>query len=194
MPTATSLLLGGGRLPRFQLQSLRAPTKPPFFRAPTSSPHVPLGRCCARAGPRPLAPVSASALPVPVTAAAPPPGVEEDGWGRTTAAAAAVRRVAVAVACGALAAAWCRRAMAVGAAAGAGAGAPGAVEAAAGFGGLALHGGWPRVLQVLQLIREQGLVLAALLGLSAFFSMAETSITTLWPWKVSATSLPRPIF
>jgi CBS domain containing-hemolysin-like protein len=40
------------------------------------------------------------------------------------------------------------------------------------------------VLQVLQLIREQGLVLAALLGLSAFFSMAETSITTLWPWKV----------
>jgi len=118
--------------------------------------------------------------------------VEEDGWVR--AAAAAVRRVAVAVACGALAAAWCRRAMAVGAAAGAGAAAPGAAEAAAGFGGLALHGGWPRVLQVLQLIREQGLVLAALLGLSAFFSMAETSITTLWPWKVSATSLPRPIF
>jgi CBS domain containing-hemolysin-like protein len=95
-----------------------------------------------------------------------------------------VRRVAVAVAFGALAAAWSRRAMAVGAAAGAGAAAPGAVEAAAGFGGLALRQGWPRVLQVLQLIREQGLVLAALLGLSAFFSMAETSITTLWPWKV----------
>jgi hypothetical protein len=31
---------------------------------------------------------------------------------------------------------------------------------------------------------EQGLILAALLGLSAFFSVAETSITTLWPWKV----------
>ncbi|GMY31024.1 DUF21 domain-containing protein At1g55930, chloroplastic-like isoform X6, partial [Fagus crenata] len=30
----------------------------------------------------------------------------------------------------------------------------------------------------------KGLILAALLGLSAFFSMAETSITTLWPWKV----------
>lgn len=89
----------------------------------------------------------------------------------------------MAVACGALAAAWCRRAMAVGAA-GAGAGAPGAVEAAAGIGGLALRGGWPRVLQILQLLREHGLVLAALLGLSAFFSMAETSITTLWPWKV----------
>ena len=190
MPAATSLLLGGGRLPRFQFQSLRAPTKPPFFRDTASSPHVPLRRYCARVGPRPLAPVST--LPVPVTAAASPPGVEEDGWVR--AAAAAVRRVAVAVACGALAAAWCRRAMAVGAAAGAGAAAPGAAEAAAGFGGLALHGGWPRVLQVLQLIREQGLVLAALLGLSAFFSMAETSITTLWPWKVNATSLPRPIF
>ncbi|RLN39932.1 DUF21 domain-containing protein [Panicum miliaceum] len=183
-PPATSLLLGGCRFPRFQFQSLRAPTKPPFFRGPSSTPPVPLRRCCARAGPRPLGPVSASAsaLPVPVTAAAPPPGVEEDGWGR--AAAAAVRRVAVAVACGALAAAWCRRAMAVGAAAGAGVGGPGAVEAAAGFGGLALREGWPRVLQVLQLIREQGLVLAALLGLSAFFSMAETSITTLWPWKV----------
>ncbi|KAK3009968.1 hypothetical protein RJ639_012360, partial [Escallonia herrerae] len=37
---------------------------------------------------------------------------------------------------------------------------------------------------VLGVFKEQGLVLAALLGLSAFFSMAETSITTLWPWKV----------
>ncbi|KAH7861857.1 hypothetical protein Vadar_031802 [Vaccinium darrowii] len=43
---------------------------------------------------------------------------------------------------------------------------------------------WPKVLQVLTVFREQGLILAALLGLSAFFSMAETSITTLWPWKV----------
>ena len=87
MPAATSLLLGGGRLPRFQFQSLRAPTKPPFFRDTASSPHVPLRRYCARVGPRPLAPVSA--LSVPVTAAASPPGVEEDGWVR--AAAAAVR-------------------------------------------------------------------------------------------------------
>lgn len=43
---------------------------------------------------------------------------------------------------------------------------------------------WPKVLQVLTVFKEQGLILAALLGLSAFFSMAETSITTLWPWKV----------
>ncbi|KAL3837667.1 hypothetical protein ACJIZ3_022258 [Penstemon smallii] len=47
-----------------------------------------------------------------------------------------------------------------------------------------LRSSWPKVLQVLTVLREQGLVLAALLGLSAFFSMAETSITTLWPWKV----------
>ncbi|KNA07940.1 hypothetical protein SOVF_167210 isoform B [Spinacia oleracea] len=43
---------------------------------------------------------------------------------------------------------------------------------------------WPKTLQVLMVFKEQGLILAALLGLSAFFSMAETSITTLWPWKV----------
>ncbi|XP_073122633.1 putative DUF21 domain-containing protein At3g13070, chloroplastic [Henckelia pumila] len=48
----------------------------------------------------------------------------------------------------------------------------------------ALRSSWPKILQVLTLIKEQGLVLALLLGLSAFFSMAETSITTLWPWKV----------
>ncbi|XP_071736266.1 putative DUF21 domain-containing protein At3g13070, chloroplastic [Rutidosis leptorrhynchoides] len=49
-----------------------------------------------------------------------------------------------------------------------------------------MKGSWngPKFLQVLQVIREQGLILAALLGLSAFFSMAETSITTLSPWKV----------
>ncbi|XP_042415487.1 putative DUF21 domain-containing protein At3g13070, chloroplastic [Zingiber officinale] len=45
-------------------------------------------------------------------------------------------------------------------------------------------GSWPKLLQVLGVLREQGLFLAALLGISAFFSMAETSITTLWPWKV----------
>ncbi|XP_020579152.1 DUF21 domain-containing protein At1g55930, chloroplastic-like [Phalaenopsis equestris] len=56
-----------------------------------------------------------------------------------------------------------------------------------GFSGhvpLALRGAWPKFLQVLQVFKDQGLILAALLGLSAFFSMAETSITTLWPWKV----------
>uniref|UniRef100_A0A804M0E6 DUF21 domain-containing protein chloroplastic n=1 Tax=Zea mays TaxID=4577 RepID=A0A804M0E6_MAIZE len=188
MPTApytsaTSLLLGSRRLPRFQFQSLRTPTKPPF-RRPASSSSTPLPRCRASATPRPLAPVCASALALPVSVAAAPPPQVDGGWVGGT--AAAVRRVAVAVACGALAAAWCRRAMAVGAAAaaGAGAGAPGTVEAAAGIGWMALRGGWPRVLQILQLLREHGLILAALLSLSAFFSMAETSITTLWPWKV----------
>lgn len=43
---------------------------------------------------------------------------------------------------------------------------------------------WPKVLQVLGVFRDQGLLLSILLGLSAFFSMAETAITTLWPWKV----------
>ncbi|GMY31027.1 DUF21 domain-containing protein At1g55930, chloroplastic-like [Fagus crenata] len=45
---------------------------------------------------------------------------------------------------------------------------------------LLLRNAWPRTLQVLQVFKDQGLILAALLGLSAFFSMAETSITTLW--------------
>jgi CBS domain containing-hemolysin-like protein len=43
---------------------------------------------------------------------------------------------------------------------------------------------WPTALQIWLVFKEHGLVLAALLSLSAFFSMAETSITTLWPWKV----------
>ncbi|KAG6556814.1 hypothetical protein Mapa_001761 [Marchantia paleacea] len=42
----------------------------------------------------------------------------------------------------------------------------------------------PKFLQVLAVLKDQGLLLSALLGLSAFFSMAETSIMTLWPWKV----------
>ncbi|KAK2987094.1 hypothetical protein RJ640_004820 [Escallonia rubra] len=67
--------------------------------------------------------------------------------------------------------------------------AEGVVNAVGGYKGLeqsvlVLRGYWPKVLQVLGVFKEQGLVLAALLGLSAFFSMAETSITTLWPWKV----------
>jgi hypothetical protein len=45
---------------------------------------------------------------------------------------------------------------------------------------------WPKTLQVFEVLRDQGLLLSALLGCSAFFSMAETSITTLWPWKVTA--------
>ncbi|CAH9108016.1 unnamed protein product [Cuscuta europaea] len=49
---------------------------------------------------------------------------------------------------------------------------------------VALKSSWPTFLLVLKVLKEQGLVLALLLGLSAFFSMAETSITTLWPWKV----------
>lgn len=49
--------------------------------------------------------------------------------------------------------------------------------------GMYLKSNWPKILQVLGVFKEQGLILAVLLGLSAFFSMAETSITTLWPWK-----------
>ncbi|KAM5585318.1 hypothetical protein ABKV19_004624 [Rosa sericea] len=48
---------------------------------------------------------------------------------------------------------------------------------------LMFRNAWPKTLLVLQVFKEQGLILAALLGLSDFFSMAETSITTLWPWK-----------
>ncbi|GER32855.1 magnesium and cobalt efflux protein corC [Striga asiatica] len=57
---------------------------------------------------------------------------------------------------------------------------------------LALRSSWPKVLQALTIFREQGLILAALLGLSAFFSMAETSITTLWPWKIVMVYLVGP--
>ncbi|XVF70824.1 hypothetical protein PTKIN_Ptkin11bG0192900 [Pterospermum kingtungense] len=40
------------------------------------------------------------------------------------------------------------------------------------------------VSMLLKVFKEQGVVLTALLGLSAFFLMAETAITTLWPWKI----------
>lgn len=53
-----------------------------------------------------------------------------------------------------------------------------------GQGILTFRNAWPKALLVLKIFKEQGLILALLLGLSAFFSMAETSITTLWPWKV----------
>lgn len=85
--------------------------------------------------------------------------------------------IAAAAAIGAVAILSCRRALAV----------EGLVGAGYGFwerSSLAMRSSWPKVLQVLTVFKEQGLVLAALLGLSAFFSMAETSITTLWPWKV----------
>eukprot|EP00252_Welwitschia_mirabilis_P022246 TRINITY_DN5976_c0_g2_i1.p1 TRINITY_DN5976_c0_g2~~TRINITY_DN5976_c0_g2_i1.p1 ORF type:complete len:762 (+),score=150.73 TRINITY_DN5976_c0_g2_i1:161-2446(+) len=51
---------------------------------------------------------------------------------------------------------------------------------------------WPKVLQVFGVFRDQGLIIAALLGMSAFFSMAETSITTLWPWKVQELAEKEP--
>ncbi|CAN6557721.1 unnamed protein product [Malus baccata var. baccata] len=84
--------------------------------------------------------------------------------------------VLAAVVCGVLIY-GCRRAFAV----------EGVVNAGYGVIGqsiLLLRNAWPKTLQVLQVFKEQGLILAALLGLSAFFSMAETSITTLWPWKI----------
>lgn len=85
--------------------------------------------------------------------------------------------IAAAAAIGAVVILSCRRALAV----------EGLVGAGYGFwerSSLAMRSSWPKVLQVLTVFKEQGLILAALLGLSAFFSMAETSITTLWPWKV----------
>ncbi|KAM1041148.1 hypothetical protein ACFX13_031106 [Malus domestica] len=84
--------------------------------------------------------------------------------------------VLAAVVCGVLIY-GCRRAFAV----------EGVINAGYGVIGqsiLLLRNAWPKTLLVLQVFKEQGLILAALLGLSAFFSMAETSITTLWPWKV----------
>lgn len=62
-----------------------------------------------------------------------------------------------------------------------------AMEGGSGLGGMVnVKGFWngPKFSLVLRVFREQGLILAGLLGLSAFFSMAETSITTLSPWKV----------
>ncbi|KAK8633512.1 hypothetical protein V6N13_014357 [Hibiscus sabdariffa] len=49
---------------------------------------------------------------------------------------------------------------------------------------LLLRNAWPKASMILKVFKEQGLILTALLSLSAFFSMAETAITTLWPWKV----------
>ncbi|TYJ01467.1 hypothetical protein E1A91_A13G155700v1 [Gossypium mustelinum] len=49
---------------------------------------------------------------------------------------------------------------------------------------LLLRNAWPKASMILKVFKEQGVVLTLLLGLSAFFSMAETAITTLWPWKI----------
>ncbi|XVF70826.1 hypothetical protein PTKIN_Ptkin11bG0193100 [Pterospermum kingtungense] len=49
---------------------------------------------------------------------------------------------------------------------------------------LLLRSCWPKVSTLLKVFKGQGVVLTALLGLSALFSMAETAITTLWPWKI----------
>ncbi|KAK5840240.1 hypothetical protein PVK06_009129 [Gossypium arboreum] len=49
---------------------------------------------------------------------------------------------------------------------------------------LLLRNAWPKASMILKVFKEQDLVLTTFLGLSAFFSMAETAITTLWPWKV----------
>ncbi|GKV38377.1 hypothetical protein SLEP1_g46292 [Rubroshorea leprosula] len=43
---------------------------------------------------------------------------------------------------------------------------------------LLLRNAWPKVSMVPKIFKEQGVILTALLGLSAFFSMAEPSITT----------------
>ncbi|GMJ10403.1 hypothetical protein like AT1G55930 [Hibiscus trionum] len=86
------------------------------------------------------------------------------------------RGILVAMICGAIAF-GCKRVFAV----------EGVVNAGYGVIGqsiLLLKNAWPKLSMLLKVFKEQGLVLTALLGLSAFFSMAETSITTLWPWKV----------
>lgn len=59
---------------------------------------------------------------------------------------------------------------------------------------LLLRNAWPKVSQLLRVFKDQGLILALLLGLSAFFSMAETAITTLWPWKVQLASWSYTLF
>ncbi|MFQ6621467.1 hypothetical protein Gotur_002212 [Gossypium turneri] len=86
------------------------------------------------------------------------------------------RGILVAMICGVLAF-GCKRVFAV----------EGVVNAGYGVIGqsiLLLKNAWPKLSMLLKVFKEQGLVLTALLGLSAFFSMAETAITTLWPWKV----------
>lgn len=51
---------------------------------------------------------------------------------------------------------------------------------------------WPKIVQVFSVFRDQGLLISVLLALSAFFSMAETSIMTLWPWKVQELAEKEP--
>lgn len=54
-----------------------------------------------------------------------------------------------------------------------------------------LRKSWPMIVKCTAELKEHGVMLASLLAASAFFSLAETSITTLWPWKVSGTILHR---
>ncbi|KAE8731812.1 hypothetical protein F3Y22_tig00002511pilonHSYRG00134 [Hibiscus syriacus] len=84
------------------------------------------------------------------------------------------RGILVALVCGVLIF-GCRRVFAV----------EGVVNAGYGVIGqciLLLRNTWPKASMILKVFKEQGVVLTALLSLSAFFSMVETAITTLWPF------------
>ncbi|KAI4307900.1 hypothetical protein L6164_031027 [Bauhinia variegata] len=52
-----------------------------------------------------------------------------------------------------------------------------------GLSKLLLRNVWPKMSPAHTKWMEKGLVLSVLMGLSAFCSMADTSITALWPWK-----------
>ncbi|XP_012434349.1 putative DUF21 domain-containing protein At3g13070, chloroplastic [Gossypium raimondii] len=101
---------------------------------------------------------------------------ENEGVGNDQKLVLVKRGILVAMVCGVLVF-GCKRVFAVDGVANAGYGVIGQCI-------LLLRNAWPKASMILKVFKEQGLVLTALLGLSAFFSMAETAITTLWPWKV----------
>ncbi|KAB2006050.1 hypothetical protein ES319_D11G314300v1 [Gossypium barbadense] len=101
---------------------------------------------------------------------------ENEGVGNDQKLVLVKRGILVAMICGVLVF-GCKRVFAVDGVANAGYGVIGQCI-------LLLRNAWPKASMILKVFKEQGLVLTALLGLSAFFSMAETAITTLWPWKV----------
>ncbi|MBA0716515.1 hypothetical protein Golax_015341, partial [Gossypium laxum] len=101
---------------------------------------------------------------------------ENEGVGNDQKLVLVKRGILVAMVCGVLVF-GCRRVFALDGVANAGYGVIGQCI-------LLLRNAWPKASMILKVFKEQGLVLTALLGLSAFFSMAETAITTLWPWKV----------
>ncbi|KAH1083797.1 hypothetical protein J1N35_023558 [Gossypium stocksii] len=101
---------------------------------------------------------------------------ENEGVGNDQKLVLVKRGILVAMVCGVLMF-GCKRVFAVDGVANAGYGVIGQCI-------LLLRNAWPKASMILKVFKEQGLVLTALLGLSAFFSMAETAITTLWPWKV----------